>query len=452
MGLIERKVNMPIQSITSKIISTLGNKESLIPIMLKDGVDSASLTYKSYKEGGIVEGKDRAIDEFGTQAIWIGGIPFFKKIIDKTAYKSLKINPGVDVRIIADKEYSQWAKENAQGLMSNSKTQSVKQAITDCLADGGEKAKKLFKGKIIAATAMTLGVYFLLTKLKQKNTKNTVIKNMQKEVYTKNKEIKLNNNNEVFNDIEKAQLKQTKPSFKGISKNITEAIMFNPVHNMKIIDAGITTERLACSRNKTEFAEHAIKEGSFLFFLYGFGNLIEKGINKFAGKTLKKPIDLSINVLMDDSFAKSLKDKKISSDAAMFDKMKTLTEKLNFIKNNPDNSLVQAAKKSKIVATVKTGAKKGAVDTSKYIDMKEMAALSENLKNISNKYNSSKESITNFLNKTKALKVASVMANIGISCLFLGYLIPKAVYKYRELKLGSTKFHVEEDIKKGKNK
>ncbi|MCD7740242.1 MAG: hypothetical protein LUH11_02720, partial [Candidatus Gastranaerophilales bacterium] len=109
---------MPIQGITTKIISTLGNKESLIPVMIKDGVDSASLTYKSFKEGGIVEGKDRAIDEFGTEAIWIGGIPFFKKLFDNTVYKKAKINPEVDPRIIANSEYALWAKENANGIMN----------------------------------------------------------------------------------------------------------------------------------------------------------------------------------------------------------------------------------------------------------------------------------------------------------------------------------------------
>ena len=47
---------MSIQKISTKVISTLGNKESLLPIMLKDGVDSASLTYKSYKAGELLRG------------------------------------------------------------------------------------------------------------------------------------------------------------------------------------------------------------------------------------------------------------------------------------------------------------------------------------------------------------------------------------------------------------
>lgn len=446
---------MTIQAITTKVISTLGNKDSLIPIMVKDGVDSTSLTYKSFKEGGKVEGIDRAIDEFGTQAIWIGGIPFYKKLIEWTAYKSAKLNPDVDPRILANKEYSTWALENAKGIMSNSKTQTVKQALADCLKDGGKKAKNLYKGKIIAATALTLATFFLLTKTKQKNTKDTVINDLKHEMKdtftsTPKADSDVFSNFNEFVSCDKSNL--NKPSFKGFAKNISDAIMFNPVHNMKIIDAGITTERLACSRNKTEFFEHAIKEGSFLFFLYKFGGMIEDGINKFSSKVLKTPIDLPIDVLMDGQFTEALKNGKISSDVAKAPLTKSLTEKLNFIIENPDNSLVQAAKKSKIVSTVKDKAGNAVVDTSKFIDMKALNSLAQNMTLMEESYKTANIPVKNFLNKAKGLKVASVMANIGISCVILGYLIPKAVYKYREIKTGTTKFHVAEDIKKDNKK
>lgn len=439
---------MPIQSVTSKIISTLGNKESLLPIMLKDGIDSASLTYKSFKEGGAIEGKDRAIDEFGTQAIWIGGIPMFKKIIDKTAYKIAKLNPEVDPRIIADKEYSKWALNNAKGIMSNSKKQNVKDAISDCLKDGGTKAKNLFKGKIVASTALTLATYFLLTKMKQKKTKDSVLNNLQKtmnDTFTYN----IDEKPKIFSEFNNIKSKNN-PTFSGIAKNLSEAVMFNPVHNMKIIDAGITTERLACSRNKTELAEHAIKEGGFLFFLYGFGNLIEKGINKFSDKVLNKPIDLPIDVLMDKNLSQAISNGSIVKDADAISKCTTLTDKLNFIVNNPENILVKAAKKSKIVSVVKDKTGNTVVDASKYIDLKDIDTLGNNLKNIAGKFAKSGQTSDKFLNISKGLKVGSVLANIGISCLFLGYVLPKMVYKYRADKTGSTKFHVEEDIKKGK--
>ncbi len=425
---------MPIQAISTKIISTLGNKESLLPIMIKDGVDSLSLTYKSFKEGGVIEGIDRATDEFGTQAIWIGGIPLFKKLADKTIYKKANINPNVDPRIISNKEYSLWAVKNAKGFMNNNKSQSVKSAIDDCLKDGGKLAGNLFITKIIAATILTLGSFFLLTKTKQNNTKHNVKKEM-------NNSLKNENSN-----------KQNSPSFKGIASKITEGIMFNPVHNMKLIDAGITSERLLCSRNKVEFIEHAIKEGGFLFFIYGFGNLIEKGINTFSDKILKKPINLPIDVLTDKNLSDSLKNNTILKDIYKLpNQNKSLTEKLDFIINNPDNIVVKAAKSAKIISEVSDKAGKKFVDTSKYINIKEFNNLGENLKNLDKCYKMSNSATKSFINKLKYLKIASVSANIAISCLFLGYIIPKAIYKYRNIKTGTTKFHVTEDLKKTNN-
>ena len=121
--------------------------------------------------------------------------------------------------------------------------------------------------------------------------------------------------------------------------------------------------------------------------------------------------------------------------------------KLNFIINNPDNALVQAAKKSKIISTVKDKAGNSVVDTSKFINTDDLSKLADKMKDINNKFTASGESVSKFLSKTKLLKVGSVMANVGISCVILGYLIPKAVYKYREMKTGSSKFHVAENIK-----
>ena len=338
--------------------------------------------------------------------------------------------------------------------MSNNKKQTVKKAISDCLIDGGNKAKNLYKGKIIAATALTLGTFFLLTKTKQKNTHNTVVNDMKKQVFSNDVTFK-GSTPKVFEEFDKfTQTTNNAPSFKGNMslKALSDAIMFNPVHNMKIIDAGITTERLACSRNKTEFMEHAIKEGSFLFFLYKFGGMIENGINKLAANKLKMPIDLSIDVLMDENLTKALKNGTITSDISKAPLLSSLTDKLDFIVNNPNNILVKAAKKAKIVSTVKDEAGNLVVDTSKYIDMDAFKQLADDLKNIDDKFKVSGSDVKNFIKKTQWLKVGSVMANIGISCLILGYLIPKAVYKYREYKTGTTKFHVAEDIKKNNKK
>ena len=65
----------------SSIYSTLGNNNSLVPMAIKDIANSIGLTAGSYITGDELEGKDRFLDEFGTQAIWLFGIPAYKKII-----------------------------------------------------------------------------------------------------------------------------------------------------------------------------------------------------------------------------------------------------------------------------------------------------------------------------------------------------------------------------------
>ena len=163
-------------------------------------------------------------------------------------------------------------------------------------------------------------------------------------------------------------------------------------------------------------------------------------------------LNLSIDVLMDENLTKALKKGSIAADISKAPLLTGLTDKLDFIVNNPDNILVQAAKKAKIVSTVKDEAGNLVVDTSKYIDMDAFKQLADDLKNIDEKFQVSGSDVKNFIKKTQWLKVGSVMANIGISCLILGYLIPKAVYKYREFKTGTTKFHVAEDIKNNNKK
>ena len=71
----------------SKVYSILGNNDSLVPLAMKDIANSMGLTAGSYITGDSVEGKDRFIDEFGTQAIWLFGIPVYKKARFRRTHK-----------------------------------------------------------------------------------------------------------------------------------------------------------------------------------------------------------------------------------------------------------------------------------------------------------------------------------------------------------------------------
>ena len=89
---------MPV-SLTTKLISELGNSSgSILPIWAKDALQDTATTLVYSKNGGKHDGKEKAIEEYGTGLVWVFGIPFVKKIIDKTVYKAAKINPGFDIR------------------------------------------------------------------------------------------------------------------------------------------------------------------------------------------------------------------------------------------------------------------------------------------------------------------------------------------------------------------
>ena len=79
----------------AKIYSTLGNPNSLIPLGVKDASSCLGMTAGSYATGK-EEGVDRFIDEFGTEILWLGGIPAFKWIFDKTVFKAYGLDSKID--------------------------------------------------------------------------------------------------------------------------------------------------------------------------------------------------------------------------------------------------------------------------------------------------------------------------------------------------------------------
>jgi len=454
-------------NLTSSLISTLGNTSSKVPLAVKDITNSLGMTYQSYKAGGNLEGKDRFIDEFGTQAIWLFGIPVFQTIINKTLYKAMGYNPDVDIRVVASKD-----KNIVKQAIDNAPTQQIKNDIIKA-SENLPTFKKLFYGKFAAATVLTLASYFALTKVKQNFTKKQVEKDFNKKIENADKE--------------RATLAQKRidsnPTFrafgsaakKGLSFGSLQSFMFDPVKNMLIIDSGITAERLAHSRTKGEFAEYALKEGSFIFFMYCAGKLLQDGIESISAKLFKTPIDLDAKFLASDELKTSLENGTTKTDLDAFKKLvntnmakpKTVLGKLakafgfdkeiqtadtkvinEFLQNNPNNIVTKMLKKSGIVQTVSqsdkiTGAAIDLIDTSKYISEKTVKNSVNSFEELFKAFKNSNLSASQFVNKTKGFKVASVVVNVGLCCLIMGYTLPKMIIEYRKrTNQGNKDFHV----------
>lgn len=246
---------------------------------IKDIANSIGLTAGSYITGDELEGKDRFLDEFGTQAIWLFGIPAYKKIIDLTLYKALKIDPNFDVRNFSKKRNKLIDKTIKYA------DSSIKESIKNA-AKNPNFSKNLAVSKFVVSTALTILTYTGLTKYRHNQTKKAA----QKEILA---EMQLENQNN------KDKFLYTKPvnktAFQGVQKSnkqpaftggISE-FMYNPVKNLMILDGSITGERLAESRNKQELIGYAIKEGSFWAFMYFASKPIQKFLENRAEKIIR---------------------------------------------------------------------------------------------------------------------------------------------------------------------
>ncbi len=417
---------MAIEGITTKIISQLGNNtDSLLPIFAKDTATSTATTVIYSKKGGEHDGKEKAIEEFGTEAIWLGGIPVLKKIIDNTAYKFANINPEADIRKLSSRSV-----DNIEYAMSKVPKNSSQYKALENIFKNQKLAKGLFIGKFVVATAATMAALGLLINFKQKTTEDEIKKRIIEQQKTADSG---------------TQIKAPIPSFKGAGMFL-EGFMYNPVMNMSILDAGITAKRVTQGR-KGEKGEVLFKEFSAIAFYYVLAKPIQKLLEKISEKAFKKPIGLDFKLLASDEFKASIKDGSLQKGIDAF-KASAQNDKavLDFVWDNADNKVVQMLKKSGDVPTIKKTVgkilgfipKKEAteeIDALKFMDSKAIKGVVENLQTTLKSVKI--DNLDKYLKQTRVLKAGSIFANIVIAAAFMGVIQPLLAIKRRQIKNGN---------------
>ena len=412
----------------AKIYSTLGNPNSLVPLGVKDVSSCLGMTAGSYATGK-EEGFDRFIDEFGTETLWLGGIPAFKWLFDKTVFKSFGLDSKIDPRNLKNMDLFEKIKEHAPN-------EEIKKNL-----EKAEKNKKLFKNlaatKFVASTVLAALTYVGMTRLKQHYTEQKIRKNLIKEY---NDSQKAKNNQPTDNNV-------SNPSFKGIGK-VVEEFAFSPVKNMYIMDGFITTERLSDSRSSQEFVGYAIKEGSCLCFLYYAGGKIQEWMEKNANKKYNKSITLDSRVLEDNKFKQAFVDESIEKSIKEFENANSSDINLyEFLHKNPDNKIVQIAKQSDVISTYKNTNK---IDTRAFIDLKEVENVNKQVSELYGQYKSSLakgESYDSFFNGVRKLKRKSIINSLGACILALGVVTPAIMLIKRLTDKSGSEFQTKKDIK-----
>ncbi len=435
----------------AKIYSVLGNPKSLVPLGVKDSANCLGLTTASYITGKKEEAQDRFIDEAGTEVIWLGAIPAFKKVIDKTLFKVAKYDPKYDIRNLENKAIYEKTKKYAP-------TDKIRNDI-EKIGMNPKNFRALNFVKVAAATVLALASYDILTNEKQKYTDRKVEKRIREQMKQSENNSKMIVSKNINKTAFSAVKKHNNLSFKG---GLSDFVL-DPVKNMYVLDGGITGQRLLKSRDPQEFMGYAIKEGGFLLFMYYAGQKIQDFMINRADKKHNKSIALDSRVLEDDKFKDLFKSGEIEHSLNKFPEYEIPENKpvgfvqkiknffnppkptpemlakdadlYEFIHNNPDNAVVKVAKKSDIIENYKVRDKgflgffkkkidTGKIDTRKYIDMNTMRETHANIKKLYGQFKASGQDVDTFFNQVRKLKRNSIKMNIGSTIGALGVLLP----------------------------
>lgn len=421
----------------STVYSKLGDNSSLVPLAIKDIANSCGLTAASYMSGDNAEGKDRFIDEFGTQAIWLWGIPVYKKLLDIALFKQAKLDPEVDARILKNKDILQAAKEMAP-------TESIKNSLK-AVAENQSKFKALTVAKFAASTILTAGTYLGLTKFRHNYTESKI----KKDYFEKMKKQQMNGYNtenipfsSAFSHVHKQNKNSKNVTFTGGVQDF----IFDPVKNLMLVDGAITGERLTHAKNPQDFLGYVIKEGFFWAFMYFAGPTLSKALEKFADQK-GKSIDLDSRVI----FGKDLEKAFNGKDSGIMPKQiqefkkaaKSDLELYKFaVKPENKNLIIKMAKDSGII-TLADGSE--LVDTRKYIDLKELRGICDKAEKLFTQYKKSEQPLDEFLKSVRSLKKASILKNIGACIGALGIIAPAIMLGLRKL---NPDYQVRKDIEK----
>lgn len=449
-----------IPEITSKIYSTLGSNSSLVPLAIKDIANSIGLTAGSYVTGKETEGQDRFIDEFGTQAIWLGGIPFYKKLTDLILYKIAGLDPKFDARNINHinklKQGTEAQKAEAEEfakILLEKTPEHLKESVKKALAKS-QKVKTLSLIKFGVSTALAIGTYMGLTKYRQHFRLKQEMDNLKAKQQKQSLAASSLQNIKVpqaFECVHKMDNDNKDVSFTGGFQDF----MFNPVKNLMILDGAITTERLRSSESKQEFINYTIKEAGTWAFMYFAGPVFQK---YFENKIMEKkgiPINMDSRIIESKDLHNALGSGTLKQS---INAVNNVIEKdsanalYRFIHENPDNEVVKMAKKADIIAVLDKNSTK--IDTRAFLDLDEFKDLNSRLAKLTeccdracakaDSADAKNTALENFLKEVKKAKRGAIFKNMGICIAALGIGVPLLMIASRYLIPNNKEYKVKE--------
>lgn len=458
-------------SLTTKIFTELNKTtSSLLPVAIKDSADIVGRTTMAKKEGGEHEARERFIEETSTSLIWLGGIPLSRWVFDKAIINPLGFDSKTNLELFDKKKNThQNIKDNFEKIKDvKFKDQNLNELASKLSHSANKEIKILGKTmekykflQVAKAVVTTLVPMVLLSHTLVKMNFDLTDKIKKKELEEKY------NNPENGNNIQNVQQTSNKKdvSFSSLKNFMVDTFSpialatsatNNPLANMGALDLAISGGRIANARNTNEKIEYAIKEGGIIFFIYMGGKLIQDGLEWIAKKTSGVNVNLS-PALLDDAkeggfqskIKEMIKDPSKKAEWMNFDKknekeiLDTIQshlkgDKKDFVNGEFVNPVLKAAQKIGLIKLLETTDGKFVLDPRKYIDTAKISGLNKDVVAFTENAGKNKaSSLTDFFAQAKKIKRVSLIANLIICNLAVGYAVPKLQYMVREKRTGT---------------
>jgi len=457
-------------SLTTKIFTELNKTtSSLVPVAIKDSADIVGRTTMAKKEGGEHEARERFIEETSTSLVWLGGIPLSRWLFDKAIINPLGFDSKTNLELfdkkkntyqniqdnfekIKDVKLKDQKLNNLAGKLSDSATKEIK-----ILGKSFNKYKSLQVIKAVVTTLIPMVLlshtlvkmnFDLTDKIKKKELED---KYKKQPIPSQNKEIQQSNNKK---DVNFSSLKSFMvETFSPVA--LATSATNNPLANMGALDFTISGGRIAIARNTNEKIEYGIKEGGIIFFIYMGGKLIQDGLEWCAKKIFKVNVNLSPALLEDskkggfqEKVKEMISDPSKKAEWMNFDNKKekeildTIKDHLKDEKGFADkefvNPVLKAAQKTGLIKLLETADGKFVLDPRKYIDTSKISDLNKNVAAFTeNAGKNTSKTLKEFFAQAKNLKRASLILNLLICNIAVGYAVPKLQYMIREKRTGT---------------
>ncbi len=275
-----------VRDFTSKLCTPA----ALLPVILLETSVITGRTYQAKKRGGNIEARERLTEESIASVVWLWGITTINKTFDFLINKIGKIKEKTGVK---DFDFD----------TGNDHVRQPFEHVTEGLSKSKKNFIAILKfSKIVASVAIPIGFMgFILPKINQKITQNTLNKKEQKTgEYLQ--PIKIEHRKQKRTDMHEFLLTSkgsaTNPKFSGGSffEIAAHQLENNGISQILTNDAGLFTGRAVNARNEYERREILFRDITSAFFYVAATPLIYKGLcalDSLKGKNTELSPDIA---------------------------------------------------------------------------------------------------------------------------------------------------------------